>query len=409
MHPEPRSILLADCDVYYVQLARIADPEGAGREPLLIVGGSAESRGVVCSATYEARKYGVRSGMPISRAVRLCPKAMCVPVPRELCSEKSSEIVTVLKRFAPEVESASPDEAYLDLTTTMQTIYRGRTLEEIAHTIRSAVLRETDIRISMGGATNKLVAKLAVEFAKPRDGSGGTGVYIVAAGEEEAYSSRLALADFPGIGPKFQEELARCGWYKASDVHGIPLADLQHRFGERSGSWLYEVIRGMDTSPVHQREEPKSMGREETFSQDIMDDSELEREMLQLVDRVTSDLRESGYAARTITVKLKDSDFTLRSAARTLDDVVTTYHAVAPVAKDLLHGLRKKRRVAARLIGISASHLERIGGEEQLALFEGVESDGIETGKHRELAAALDSLRERYGRGVIKFGATTTR
>lgn len=349
----------------------------------------------------------MRSGMPISRAVRLCPKAMCVPVPRELCSQKSDEIVTVLRRFAPDVESASPDEAYLDLTTTMQTIYRGRTLEEIAHTIRNAVLRETDIRISMGGATNKLVAKLAVEFAKPRDGSGGTGVYIVDPGEEEAYASRLSLADFPGIGPKFQEELAKCGWHKVSDVHGIPLPDLQQRFGERSGSWFYEVIRGIDTSPVHQREEPKSMGREETFSQDIMDDTELEREMLQLVDRVTSDLRESGYAARTITVKLKDSDFTLRSAARTLEEVVTTYHAVAPVAKELLHSLRKKRRVAARLIGISASHLARIGGEEQLALFQGVESGGIETGKHRELAAALDNLRDRYGREVIKFGSTT--
>lgn len=347
--------------------------------------------------------------MPISRAVLLCPKAMCVPVPRELCSRKSDEIVTVLKRFAPDVESASPDEAYLDLTTTMQTIYRGRSLQDIAHTIRDAVLRETDIRISMGGATNKLVAKLAVEFAKPRDGTGGTGVHIVAPGEEEAYASRLSLADFPGIGPKFQEELAKCGWYKVSDVHGVPLPELQHRFGERTGSWLYEVIRGVDTSPVHQREEPKSMGREETFSQDIMDDAELEREMLQLVDRVTSDLRESGYAARTITVKLKDSDFTLRSAARTLEEVVTTYHAVAPVARDLLHGLRKRRRVAARLIGISASHLARIGGEEQLALFHGVETGSIETGKHRDLAAALDNLRDRYGREVIKFGSTTTR
>ena len=168
----PRSILLADCDVYYVQLARMADPEGAGRAELLIVGGSAESRGVVCSATYEVRKYGVRSGMPISRAVRLCPQAMCVPVPRKLCSEKSEEIVEVLQRFAPDVESASPDEAYLDLTTTMQTVYRGRSLEDIAHTIRDAVWKETAIRISMGGGTNKLVAKLAVELAKPRGRAG---------------------------------------------------------------------------------------------------------------------------------------------------------------------------------------------------------------------------------------------
>ncbi len=404
-----RSILLADCDVYYVQLARIADPEGAGREPLLIVGGSAESRGVVCSATYEVRKFGVRSGMPISRAVRLCPKAMCVPVPRELCSQKSDEIVTVLKRFAPEVESASPDEAYLDLTTTMQTIYRGRTLEDIAHTIRDAVQRETGIRISMGGATNKLVAKMAVEHAKPRDGAGGNGVYIVAPGDEAHYLSRLALADFPGIGPRFQEELARIGWYKVADVAGVSLSELRQRLGDRSGEWLYDTIRGIDSSPVHQREEPKSMGREETFAADIMEDAQLEKEILQLVDRVTSDLRDSGYAARTITVKIKDSDFTLRSAARTLDEAVTTYHAVAPVVRELLLQLRRKRRVAARLIGVSASHLSRIGGEEQFALFDGESSEGAETSRHRELAAALDDVRERYGRDVIGFGITSRR
>lgn len=407
--PQQRSILLADCDVYYVQLARIADPEGAGQEPLLIVGGSSESRGVVCSATYEARKYGVRSGMPISRAVRLCPKAMCVPVPRELCSRKSEEIVSVLKRFAPEVESASPDEAYLDLTTAMQTIYRGRTLDDIAHTIRTAVERETGITISMGGATNKLVAKMAVEHAKPRDGTGGNGVYIVAPGEEQEYLSRLALADFPGVGPKFQEELARIGWHTVEDIAAVTLEELRRRLGGRTGEWLHEVIRGIDNSPVHQREEPKSMGREETFASDIMDDAALESEMLQLVDRVTSDLRESGYAARTITVRIKDSDFTLRSAARTLDDVVTTYHAVAPVTKELLRQLRRKRRVAARLIGVSASHLARIGGEEQFALFEGTFAQGSETSKHRELAAALDNVRERYGRDVIKFGTASRR
>lgn len=400
-----RSILLADCDVYYVQLARIADPDGAGKEPLLIVGGSAESRGVVCSATYEVRKYGVRSGMPISRAVRLCPQAMCVPVPRELCSQKSEEIFGVLKRYSPEVESASPDEAYLDLTTTMDTIYRGRALEDVARTIRTAIMRETNIRVSMGGATNKLVAKLAVEWAKPRDGTGGTGVYIVSPGQEAEYVSRLKLADIPGIGPKFQDELAKCGWSKVSEVCDIPLEDLQRRFGARSGEWLFDVVHGMDSSIVHQREEPKSMGREETFATDIMDDTHLEREMLQLVDRVTSDLRDSGYAARTITVRIKDSDFTSRSAARTLEDAVTTYHAVAPVARDLLRQLRKKRRVAARLIGVSASHLARIGGEEQYALFDGMDAEVRETVRHRELAAALDTVRERFGRQVITFGS----
>jgi DNA polymerase-4 len=401
--PRPRSILLADCDVYYVQLARMADPEGAGKAELLIVGGSAESRGVVCSATYEVRKFGVRSGMPISRAVRLCPQALCVPVPRGLCSEKSAEIVSVLQRFAPDVESASPDEAYLDLTTTMETIYRGRTLDDVAHTIRTAVGRETGIRISMGGGTNKLVAKLAVELAKPRAGSGGNGVYVVAPGDEAKFVSRLSLAEFPGVGPKFQEQLARCGWREVKDVVDVPREELERRLGERSAAWLSDIVRGIDCSIVEQREEPKSMGREETFARDIMDTETLERELLQLVDRVTSDLRDSGYSARTVTVKLKDSDFTLRSAARTLDEPITTYHAMAPVAKELLRQLRKKRRVQARLIGVSASHLVHIGAEAQLALFED-DAPGRETGRQRDLAAAMDSVRSRYGREALKIG-----
>ena len=399
----PRSILLADCDVYYVQLARIADPEGAGRATLLIVGGSAESRGVVCSATYEARKYGVRSGMPISRAVRLCPQAMCVPVPRELCSRKSAEIVEVLQRFAPDVESASPDEAYLDLTTTMDTIYRGRSLEEIAHTVRSAVEGETGIRISMGGGTNKLVAKLAVELAKPRAGTGGNGVYVVPPGDEAAFVARLTLAELPGIGPKFQEQLARCGWRDVKDVLAVPHEELERRLGERSAAWLRDITRGIGSAVVEQREEPKSMGREDTFPRDVMDDATLERELLQLVDRVTSDLRDSGYAARTVTVKVKDTDFTLRSAARTLDEPVTTYHAMAPVARELLRQLRKKRRVSARLIGVTASQLVHIGAESQLALFED-EGAGRETERQRDLAAAMDSVRSRYGREAIKVG-----
>ena len=399
----PRSILLADCDVYYVQLARMADPEGAGRARLLIVGGSAESRGVVCSATYEVRKYGVRSGMPISRAVKLCPQAMCVPVPRALTAQKSEEIVEVLKRFAPEVESASPDEAYMDLTTTMDTVYRGRTLEDVAHTIRAAVERETGIRVSMGGGTSKLVAKLAVEPAKPRDGSGGNGVYVVAPGDEAAFVARLKLAEIPGIGPKFQEQLAKRGWFDVKDVVGVPREELDRALGDRTAEWLFDVVRGIDGSEVRQREEPKSMGREETFPRDIMSDTELERELLQLVDRVTSDLRESGYAARTVTVKLKDSDFTLRSAARTLDEAITTHHAMAPVAKELLKQLRKKRRVAARLIGVSASHLVRGTMEGQLALFED-ERAARETAKQRELAAAMDSVREKFGRRSLKLG-----
>src|SRR5256885_15168362 len=147
---KPRRILLADADAFFVAVARLVDPEGAGREPLLIVGGTRESRGVVCSASYETRKYGVRSAMPISRALRLCPKAVCVPVPRKACSEKHREIRAVLERHAPAVEGASIDEWYLDLGGT-EALYHGEALAVTATRIRADVVRATGISGSIGG------------------------------------------------------------------------------------------------------------------------------------------------------------------------------------------------------------------------------------------------------------------
>src|SRR5215213_7234848 len=167
----PRRILLVDADAFFVAVARLADPEGAGRARLLIVGGRPGGRGVVCSASYEARQYGVRSAMLISRAERLCPQAMFVPVPRGACSRLSHDIAAVLSRYAPVVEGASIDEWYLDLSGT-EALYDHEPLEVTARRIREAVIAETGLSVSIGGGTNRLVAKLAVEFAKPRPGTG---------------------------------------------------------------------------------------------------------------------------------------------------------------------------------------------------------------------------------------------
>src|SRR6266850_1659044 len=176
-----RRILLADADAFYVAVARAVDPDGAGKAPLLIVGGSRESRGVVCSASYETRKYGVRSAMPISRALRLCPDAMCVPVPMKACGVKSGEIRRVLERYAPIVEGASIDEWYMDMGGTEE-VYHHEGLEVTAQRMRAAVHQETGLTVSIGGGTNKLVAKLAVEGAKPKFGADG--VHIVEPGSE---------------------------------------------------------------------------------------------------------------------------------------------------------------------------------------------------------------------------------
>src|SRR5437016_1047032 len=212
-----RRILLADADAFYVAVARLVDPERAGRATLLIVGGSAERRGVVMSASYEARAYGVQSAMPMARAARLCPGATIVPVPWEACADKGREIGAVLRRFTPAVEQASSDEFYLDLSGT-ERLYGNEPLAATALRIRDAVLAETTLSLSIGGATSKLVAKLAAGVAKPIPGSPSAGVHVVPPGAEADFMLRFALADLPFVGPKFQERLARLGLRSVRDV-----------------------------------------------------------------------------------------------------------------------------------------------------------------------------------------------
>jgi DNA polymerase IV len=395
----PRRILLADCDQFFVAVARLADPEGAGQARLLIVGGTRESRGVVCSASYEARRYGVRSAMPIARALRLCPDAVCVPVPRKACIEKSRSVAAVLRRFSPVVEPASVDELYLDMTNT-ERLYRDEPLEATSARIREAVRAETDLSVSIGGGTSKLVAKLAVEHAKPRPGTGATGVLIVPPGEEAAFVARLQLADLPGVGPRFQERLAQHGWRSVADVLPLDRAALERNLGERAGEWLYQRIRGIDPSPVRERDRVKSMSRDETFPRDLNDDSALERELLRLIDRGAADMREVGLAARTITVKLRDYDRTTRQASRTLRAPVIADRAIYTIARELLARLRSDRRAPARLIGVSLSQFADVA---QLDLLDVTERD-VEVDRDRRLTRAVDTVRERFGRSALTPG-----
>ena len=400
MPQAPRRILLADADAFYVAVARMVDPEGAGQAALLIVGGTRESRGVVCSASYETRRYGVRSAMPISRALRLCPQAMCVPVPRGACSREHRRIRAVLDRFAPIVESASIDEWYMDLGGT-EALYHNEPLADTARRIREAVLEETKLSVSIGGGTTKLVAKLAVERAKPKPETGATGVHVVAPGDEGEFLASFSLAELPLVGPKFQERLAKLGLRTVRDVLPYDAAALQRWLGDREGEWLYERVRGIDRSEVESRGEAKSISRDETFSEDLDADDDLHRELLALVTRAASDLRADGLTARTITVRIRDFDFRNRSASRTLPRGVIADRVILGVAKALLAKLRSDRRVPARLLGVALSSLAADPDADQLTLFESALSNAEETPRDRALARAVDRLRERFGRDGI--------
>jgi DNA polymerase-4 len=403
-----RRIFLADADAFYVAVARMIDPEGAGKAPLLIVGGSRESRGVVCSASWETRKFGVRSAMPISRALRLCPQAMCVPVPRKACSAKSHEIREVLERFAPIVEGASIDEWYLDLGGT-EGVYHNEPLATTAHRIRDEVKRETSLSVSIGGGTNKLVAKLAVERAKPKPGSGADGVHIVEPGCEGDFLKTFNLAEIPLIGPKFQERLASLGMTTVPDVLQYDIATLQSWLGKREAEWLWERVRGINESEVDPGGDAKSISRDETFPRDINDDRELERELVALVTRAAFDLRSDGLAARTVTVRIRDMDFRTRSARRTLAQPVVSDRVLLRVSRELLAKLRSARRVPARLLGVAVSSLAQDPDADQLGLFATRADPDGETLRDRSLARAVDRVRAKFGPKSVIPGTLTVK
>jgi len=399
----PRRILHVDADAFFVAVARQQDPEGAGKATLLIVGGRPGSRGVVCSASYECRAFGVRSAMPIRRALQLCPGAMCVPVPRGVCSTRSQEIREVLIKFAPLVQASSIDEWYLDMAGT-EALYR-EPLEATAHRIRNAVYDATQLQVSIGGGTTRLIAKMAVERAKPKPGSGANGVRCVAPGTELEFLAGFKLADLPMVGPRFAQHLEKIGLVYIHEAQSWTEAELQRRTSERAGQWLYQRIRGLDESVVTSRERQKQVSREETFGRDLHEDAALEKQLLRLAVRVSHDLRKQGLAARTVTVKLRDSDFRTRSARRTLSKPIESERAVARVSRGLMERLRGTRRVGVRLLGIALSHFDGDEGPpQQLAFFPAPEvptDDPVEGAKDKALTKALDRIRGRFGSEAI--------
>ena len=400
-----RRILHYDIDAFFTQCAAAEWPDTAGKAELLVVGGSAEERGVVTSASYRAREYGVRAGMATATARRLCPHALFVPVPREMVGRKSRAVVDVIRAHCPVVAPRGVDEGYADLTGT-ERLPGFADVEAFARRLRGAVLDETGMTLSIAVAPNVLVAKVAVDYAKPH--KGGDGVIVVAPGEEAAFMLRLGLGDLPGIGPVFEERLAKLGLRTVRDVVPLDLATLTTIFGADTARWLHDRVRGVSDAPVEVDRPQKSVGREDTFPRDLHDDEALERELLRLVARVGADLRGDGLRARTITVKIKDGDFRQRQAGRTLAQAVESDRAIWEVARELLRQLRQARRVGARLLGVTLSQFGDAAGPEQLGLFDapppGADASAAapESERDRKLSQTVDAIRARYGRDAIR-------
>ncbi|MBT8396023.1 MAG: DNA polymerase IV [Gemmatimonadetes bacterium] len=389
-------ILLVDCDMFYVQVARLEDPEGAGREDLLIVGGSPTGRGVVTSASYGAREFGVRSGMPTSQALSLCPRAKVVPVSRKACATRSRQVKEALQDLSPVVQAASIDEFYLDLTGT-ERLLRHEPLEKSATRIRKDVLDRTSISVSVGGGTRKLIAKLAAGLAKPG------GVHVVAPGQEESFMRRFELREIPGVGPALARALEKKGLVSVEDLLPVDRSWLERWLGPSRASWLWKRVRGRDSSRVNPAEPRKSVSSERTFGTDLFDDRDLERELLRLSTSLGATLRSKGLRGRTITVKVRDEDFRTRQAGHTLPDAVESDATLYSVAQNLFRELRAKRRVGVRLLGVGISTLVEGDSPPQLDLF-GRETLA-EPERDRVVSRVLDDLRGRFGDRAILPGS----
>jgi DNA polymerase-4 len=391
-----RRILLVDCDSFYVQVARLEDPEGVGKEPLLVVGGSPSGRGVVTSASYAVREYGVRSGMPASQAIRLCPELVIASVPRKAISRHSRAVRGTLEALSPVVQAASVDEFYLDLTGT-ERLFGRETLEETAWRIRETVLDETGISVSIGGSTQAMLAKMASGMAKPG------GVHIVPAGGEAAFMRQFDLADLPGVGPALVAGLRKRGLVRVEDILPVDEDFLVEWFGESRGRWLYRRARGIDSRRVTRGANRKSISAERTFSRDVDRTEELEALLLKLTRSVTRTLRREGRRVRTVTVKIRDDDFTTRQASRTLPSPLETDSAVFAAAVPLLRELRGRRARPVRLLGVGLTNFAVEGETRQLGLFD-LDEGPDESERARALSRTVDQLTERFGDDAVRPG-----
>ncbi|MDI6709238.1 MAG: DNA polymerase IV [Bacillota bacterium] len=367
-------ILLCDLDAFFAAVEQHDHPEYRGRP--VIVGGDPGARGVVSTCSYEARKYGVRSAMPVRRALELCPKAVLLPVDMRRYRELSAQVMEVFHRFTPDIEAVSIDEAYL-------AVKAGRGVETAAQ-IRDAVRMELGLPVSVGVSGNKLLAKIACEMAKP------DGLKALWPADVPAVLWPLPVKVLPGVGPRSEEKLTAAGIRTVGDLACAPALLLKVLLGG-FGATLRNYAHGLDDRrlvPVHQ---VKSVSEETTFPHDVAEREYVWSVLMELAEGVGYRLRKKGLTARTITLKLRYADFRTITRARTLACATDRDTVIYKAARELFD--RHGGTPPWRLIGVRASNLTP---GEQLSL---VPSGGGE--KEREVSRALDGLRARYGREMV--------
>lgn len=376
-------IFHVDMDAFYVSVERLRRPELEGVP--VVIGGAPESRGVVASASYEARRFGVRSAQPMSRALMLCPTAIRLPPDMREYGRVSSQVDTVLRRFSPRVHKVSVDEAYLDMAGT-ERLWGPPAAS--ATTLQRTVRTERGLPCSVGGGANKLIAKIASGRAKP------AGILLIPPGEEQAFLDPLGVGAIPGVGRVAEKALFEMG---VRTIRQLRLADeeeLRRRFGVH-GSELVERARGKGSTYFPEQEAPKSVSREVTFERDVSALPVLDGVVARLLDRAASSLREAGLNCGTVTVKLRYSDFTTTSHGESLTSPTRVDTLLLPVARRLLTRLWERRPEPVRLIGVK---LDRLTSEAQTDLFDTV------TRRWEQVLEGVDRARDRHGFRSLKWG-----
>ncbi len=389
MSATQRHILHLDMDAFYAAVEQRDNPELRGKP--VLVGGSPEGRGVVSTASYEARPFGCHSAMPMAQALRLCPHAIVVSGHMSRYVEVSRQVFAVLEQFTPLIEPLSIDEAFIDVTGSTRLF---GTPVEIAAEIKRRVRDETHLTASVGVAPNKFLAKIASDLEKP------DGLVVVPPDAVAAFLAPLPIAKLWGAGAVTQQHFERLGVRTFGDARGLSEETLAREFGEQ-GEHFYRLVRGIDDRRVEPDCEAKSISHEVTFARDIADLDYVRTVLLELLEQVAGRLRKHDRLAQTVTLKVRSPDFVTLTRRKTLPAMTDSTDELWQAVAELYETWRRQRPTPVRLIGVGVSGFAEEQGR-QLPLF-GREEDA----RRKRLDRTMDEIQDRFGKGAIKRGGGT--